>query len=64
MTVLAFSIAARGDWRWRIVDYNGATVEESSETFVTIGLALAAGGERLHQQEARDRGRAVWPARG
>lgn len=29
MQVIAFATPARADWRWRIVDYAGGTVEES-----------------------------------
>jgi hypothetical protein len=63
MNVLAFSGASSSGWRWRIVDYSGSTVEESSVTFATIALAVAAGTERLQQQDARDRGRPLWPDR-
>ena len=55
MNVLAFSTSAHAQWRWRIVDYGGVTVEESSLTFSTIALAVAAGAERLAQNADRDR---------
>ena len=61
MNVLAFSTSTTNEWRWRIVDYNSQTVEESSATFSTIADAVAAGAKRLQQQADRDRQRPVWP---
>ena len=55
MNVVAFSTPAESDWRWRIVDYGGQTVEESQTTFPTIALAVAAGAERLRRHADRDR---------
>ena len=49
MDVMAFSTPDRPDWRWRIVDYAGATVEESEVGFATIGAAVAAGTMRLER---------------
>lgn len=43
MNVLAFSTSRAGDWRWRIVNLRGETVEESSASFPTIAAAVAAG---------------------
>ena len=31
MNVLAFSSPRHPDWRWRIVDYGGVTIEENIE---------------------------------
>jgi len=50
MNVFAFS-----DWRWRIVDLKGETMEESSASFPTIAQAIAAGAERLQLCIDRDR---------
>ncbi len=36
MQVTAFSTAARPEWRWRICDYGGETIEESHDRFLTI----------------------------
>ena len=47
MDVMAFSTPDRPDWRWRIVDYAGATIEESEVSFPTISAAVAAGTTRL-----------------
>jgi hypothetical protein len=47
MQVTAFSTRARPDWRWRIVGHTGQVVEESSETFPTIAIAIAHGTRRL-----------------
>ena len=60
MNVLAFSTPFEAAWRWRIVDYGGATVEESSLRFSTIAEAVAAGAERLTQQADRDRQNRSW----
>jgi hypothetical protein len=54
MNVVAFSTPSRPDWRWRIVDYRGETVEESSIGFVTIAKAVAEGTKRLREQVERD----------
>jgi hypothetical protein len=55
MNVLAFSSPRAPDWRWRIVDNGGETLEESSASFSTLALAMAAGAERLHVRIDRDR---------
>lgn len=54
MQVTAFSTPTRPDWRWRIVSYNGETVEESRETFTSIAAALVSGQERMSQMNADD----------
>lgn len=54
MQVIAFTTPARPDWRWRIVNYAGETVEESSSVFPSIAAAVAAGSERLHEMNAID----------
>ena len=60
MNVLAFAKAGGDAWRWRIVDYNSDTVEESSGTFTTIAEAVAAGTKRLREHTDRDVQRQVW----
>jgi len=60
VNVVAFSTPSRPDWRWRIVNYNSETVEESSASFSTIAEAVAAGTRRLHQQSDQDRPRSAW----
>jgi hypothetical protein len=55
VTVFAFSSPRTPDWRWRIVDYGGETLEESSASFSTLAQAMAAGTERLHIRIDRDR---------
>jgi hypothetical protein len=55
MNVVAFSTPRASDWRWRIVDYEGGTLEESSTTFPTIAEATAAGTQRLQLRQDRDR---------
>jgi hypothetical protein len=41
-------------WRWRIVNYAGEIVEESRETFATIGSAVDQGSKRLAQMDGVD----------
>jgi hypothetical protein len=49
MQVGAFSTPDQPDWRWRIINYAGETVEESRRTFETIALAVNDGMRRLKQ---------------
>lgn len=51
MQVGAFSIPGSPDWRWRIVNYAGETVEESSKGFATIALAMQDGRTRLSKMD-------------
>ena len=63
MQVIAFATATRPEWRWRIVDYAGETVEESSSVFPTIAAAVGAGSERLQKLDVVDRSVRVNPYR-
>jgi hypothetical protein len=54
MTIVAFSVPGQPGWRWRIVNYNGATVEESSTAFPTIADAVAEGRQRLRRLDDLD----------
>ncbi len=63
MQVIAFATAARPEWRWRIVDYAGDMVEESSTVFPTIAAAVGAGAERLQRMDVVDRSVRVNPYR-
>jgi hypothetical protein len=47
MQVTAFAKAQDDGWRWRIVNYAGDVIEESSETFGSIHLAVTEGSARL-----------------
>ena len=58
MQVTAISTPRHPRWRWRITDYAGATVEESSVEFSTIATAVAAGRERLVRMDSQARSRA------
>lgn len=49
MQVAAFSSPNQPDWRWRIVDYAGAVIEESRLSFRTIALAIEEGRRRLRE---------------
>jgi hypothetical protein len=55
LNVIAFSTPHRPDWRWRIVNYAGDTVEESEATFPTIGGAVEEGSKRLERMNVVDR---------
>lgn len=63
MQVIAFSTVTRPEWRWRIVNYAGEMVEESSNVFRTIALAVSAGHERLQSLDSVDRSVRVNPYR-
>jgi hypothetical protein len=54
MNVIAVSTPGRPNWRWRIVDYHGETVEESYTSLPTIAEAVAEGNERLRHHADRD----------
>jgi hypothetical protein len=54
MSVLAFSTTGHSDWRWRIVDYDGKTVEESSTAFRAMAEALTEGRQRLRRHIDRE----------
>jgi len=59
MQVIAFSNPRQPHWRWRIVNYAGEVVEESSETFGTIASAVAQGTKRLVQMNVVDNSQPV-----
>jgi hypothetical protein len=63
MQVIAFATARQPDWRWRIVDYAGDMIEESSTVFPTIAAAVGAGTERLQKMDVVDRSVRVNPYR-
>ena len=55
MRVAAFKNSNDADWRWRIVNYAGETIEESRDSFPTIASAVANGKKRLVQMNVVDR---------
>ena len=55
MQVVAISSPTHPEWRWRILDYNGAVLEESRERFATISAAVAAGTDQLVRMSVTDR---------
>ena len=66
MQVTAISTPRYPEWRWRITDYAGETVEESQPGFPSIAAAVAAGTERLVTMNVVDRSDATprtWPPR-
>jgi len=58
MDVAAFNTPKDSAWRWRIVNYAGATIEESRDRFPSIGAALAHGAQRLAAMNVVDRSQA------
>ena len=63
MQVAAFATAQDDRWRWRIVNYAGEVIEESSETFGSIALAVAEGNARLVALNVEDRSERTRPWR-
>ena len=55
MQVTAISTPRHPEWRWRISDYAGTTMEESAVTFASIAAAVAAGRERMLTMTEPDR---------
>jgi hypothetical protein len=55
MQVAAVATARDRGWRWRIVNYAGEMIEESSDVFATIAAAVARGSERLVALNVVDR---------
>jgi hypothetical protein len=49
MQVTAVLIPPEADWRWRIVNYAGETIEESRRRFPTISRAVEEGTKRLRE---------------
>lgn len=47
MYVTAFNTPSEPAWRWRIVNYAGDIIAESTDRFTSIGAALAQGTRRL-----------------
>ena len=47
MQVTAFNTSRDAPWRWRIVNYAGDTIAESSDRFASISAALAQGTHAL-----------------
>ena len=66
MQVTAISSPRYPEWRWRISDYAGDTVEESRVGFSSIAAAVAAGTERLVSLNVVDHSDSAprpWPVR-
>lgn len=55
MQVAAFAKAHDRGWRWRIVNYAGEVIEESSDVFASIAAAVAQGSARLVTLNVVDR---------
>ena len=54
MHVVAVSTPSHPDWRWRIINYAGEMIEESSRTFPSIESAVADGAIRLRERDDHD----------
>jgi hypothetical protein len=63
MQVVAVATPSQPDWRWRIVNYAGEVVEESSRAFPSIAAAVAMGTERLRQIDVVETSRPTNPYR-
>lgn len=63
MQVLAFSSPRHPDWRWRIINYAGETIEESPQAFATIAAAVAEGTKRLQTLDIVDTSVAIYGRR-
>ena len=66
MQVTAISTPRYPEWRWRITNYGGETIEESRIGFASIAAAVAAGQERLVSMsviERPDTSVRAWPPR-
>jgi hypothetical protein len=63
MQVAAVATPRERGWRWRIVNYAGELIEESTETFGTIAAALAHGSSRLLTLNVVDHSEASRPLR-
>jgi hypothetical protein len=55
VNLFAFSTPQTAEWRWRIVDLQGDTLQESSTRYPTMAAALVAGTEQLRLLRDRDR---------
>ena len=55
MQVAAISVPSSPGWRWRVSNSAGDMIEESRETFATIGIAVAQGKKRHAEMDIVDR---------
>ena len=63
MQVAAIATGRDRSWRWRIVNYAGEVIEESTAMFSTIAAAVADGSARLVTLNLVDRSEASRPWR-
>jgi hypothetical protein len=63
MQVAAVATAQDSGWRWRIVNYAGEVIEESTDTFGSIAAAVAHGSARLVTLDVVDRSEPTRPWR-
>jgi len=63
MQVAAIAKAQDRGWRWRIVNYAGEVIEESTDVFASIAAAVAQGSARLVTLNVVDRSEPTRPWR-
>ena len=63
MQVAAIAKAQGRGWHWRIVNYAGEVIEESTDEFGSIAAAVAQGSARLVTLNRVDRSEAARPWR-
>jgi hypothetical protein len=63
MQVAAVATPRERGWRWRIVNYAGEVVEESTDVFGTIAAAIAHGSAHLVTLNVVDRSEVTRPWR-
>jgi hypothetical protein len=63
MQVAAVARAEDRGWRWRIVNYAGDVIEESTDVFGSIAAAVAQGSARLVKLNIVDRSEPTRPWR-
>jgi hypothetical protein len=54
MQVMAFSTPSSPEWRWRIVNNDGALVEESRQVYLSIASAVTDGRDRMRALDVKD----------
>jgi hypothetical protein len=59
MQVAAVTSPRERGWRWRIVNYAGDVLEESTDVFGTIAAAIAHGSAHLATLNVVDRSEAI-----
>jgi hypothetical protein len=61
MQVMAFSTPSTPEWRWRIVNNDGALVEESQQVYLSIASATTDGRDRMRALDIKDLSERSYP---